>query len=230
MQPGTEIHDNILGTNRIETLSDGIFAIVMTLIVLEIHVPELGQLASSQELAHALLALAPKFLSFAISVVILGLFWIGHHLQFYYIKHSNRTFLWINILFFASISLIPFSAALLGNYSHEQISVIIYGINLIASGILLIALWVYANNGHRLVHDDIDPELVRSALKYMMMGPIAYALCIALSFWSVTATLYVYALIPILYILPSKLDSYLPGFEEQKKTSVLRRIIQKKFR
>ncbi len=230
MKPGEEIHDNVLGTTRIEALSDGIFAIVMTLLVLEIHVPELGQITSSTALIQALIALAPKFLSYCISVVILGLFWIGHHLQFYYIKHSNRTFLWINILFFASISLIPFSAALLGNYPHEQISVIIYGINLIISGILLVALWVYANNGHRLVHDDIDHQLVRSAFIYMMMGPIAYACCIAISFWSVTATLYVYALIPILYILPSKLDAYLPGYEEQKKTSILRKLFQRKFR
>jgi uncharacterized membrane protein len=229
MKPGLEIHDNVLGTDRIETLSDGIFAIVMTLLVLEIHVPEIGQLTSSAALMHALVALAPKFLSYVISVVVLGTFWIGHHLQFYYIKHSNRTFLWINIVFFAFISLIPFSAALLGNYHHEQVAVIMYGLNLIASGILISALWIYANNGHRLVHDNIDPKLVRIALKYMLMAPIAYAIGIAVSFWSITASLYLYAIIPILYILPSKLDSYLPGFEAQKRTSIFRRIIAKRF-
>src|ERR1700761_3249658 len=88
-----------LPPNRIEALVDGIFAVAMTLLVLELHVPELGADVSEAHMLSALVGLAPKALSFASGFVILGTLWIGHRYQFHYIRSSNRAILWINLAF-----------------------------------------------------------------------------------------------------------------------------------
>jgi uncharacterized membrane protein len=110
-----EIGDGI-SKARIEALTDGVFAIVMTLLVLGIVVPHLSHLEASTELPKRLLDLRPVFLSYASSFIVLGFFWIGHDSQFHHIKRVNRTLLWITIFYLMFIALIPFSTALLGEY------------------------------------------------------------------------------------------------------------------
>jgi uncharacterized membrane protein len=97
-----------IGKNRIEALSDGIFAIVMTLLILEFHVPNLPLNAPNVEVAPALLALWPKFVSYTVTFVSLGYFWVGHHIMYHAIRRADRTLLWLNIFFFMFVSLLPF--------------------------------------------------------------------------------------------------------------------------
>src|ERR1700737_1299223 len=106
-----------LSRNRIEALTDGVFAVAMTLLVLDIKVPELPQPMATDELLRQLLALWPKFLSYVISFVILGVYWVGHHVQLSFIRRADRPLLWINILFLLWVALVPFSTALLGEYA-----------------------------------------------------------------------------------------------------------------
>lgn len=108
-----------IGKGRIEALADGIFAIAMTLLILEVKVPSLlpGQL---EELPHRLLDLWPKIAAFVISFLVCGVFWVGHHAQLHYVRRADRTFLWLNIAFFLVISAIPFSAALIGEYPGSR--------------------------------------------------------------------------------------------------------------
>ncbi len=138
-----------LSKGRIEAFSDGVFAIVITLLVFNIKVPELPRGAPAAELRHALLELWPKFLSYVISVVVVGIYWVAHHAAFHCVKHSDRIFLWINILFLAFVAVIPFSAALLGQYHRYQIAIVFYGANMIAAGLSLYLLWWYATSKHR---------------------------------------------------------------------------------
>jgi uncharacterized membrane protein len=97
--------ETILNKNRIEALTDGVFAVVMTLLVLDISVPQISShyaidsVAAGTELLKRLFDLWPKILSFGISFVILAIYWVAHHRQFHYIKHSNRALIWINIMF-----------------------------------------------------------------------------------------------------------------------------------
>src|SRR5215471_1982543 len=104
-----------LGRNRIEALTDGVFAVAMTLLVLDIRVPELHQPLATAELPLKLLSLWPKFLSYTISFVILGVYWVGHHVQLSFIRRADRPLLWINILFLLWVALVPFPIGLLVN-------------------------------------------------------------------------------------------------------------------
>src|SRR5260370_38420709 len=102
-----------LSRNRIEALADGVFAVAMTLLVLDIKVPELQSPLATAELPLKLLALWPKFLSYLISFVILGVYWMGHNMQLSLIRQPDRPLIWINVLFLLSASLFHFSTALL---------------------------------------------------------------------------------------------------------------------
>jgi uncharacterized membrane protein len=195
-----------LGRNRIEALTDGVFAVAMTLLVLDIKVPELEQSLSSAELPFRLLALWPKFLTYAISFVILGVYWVGHHMQLSFIRSADRPLLWINILFLLWVALVPFSTALLSEYTKHRLAIAVYGANLIAIGLTLALHWRYATAGTRHVDPNTHPGLVRAAMARTLMGPLLYLIAIALSFLSTEFSLVMYALVPILYILPGRVD------------------------
>src|SRR5947209_2907092 len=102
-----------ISTGRVETLADGVFAIVMTLLILDIRAPDVVR--DSADLQGKLIALLPHIRGYALSFLILGVLWVGHHNQFYYIKRTDRIFLWINIAFLMCVAFIPFSSALLVN-------------------------------------------------------------------------------------------------------------------
>ena len=143
---------------RIEALTDGIFATVMTVLVLGLRVP--AQNLSELELASQIAGLWPNYLAYAFSFVVLGVYWIGHHNQFHYIKQSDRVFLWVNILFLLTIGFVPFSTSLLAIYPFSPTAVRVYGANLAATGLALYGVWWYATSQYRLVEKDLDPHIV----------------------------------------------------------------------
>src|SRR5262245_19059202 len=107
-------------TSRIEAFSDGVFAIVSTLLILSVQVPELhGDVA--RELPRALVRLTPHFLTFVLSFAIVCIWWVAHHHFFVLLEKSDRGLLWLNSLFLLWLVTVPFPTALLGNYPHERV-------------------------------------------------------------------------------------------------------------
>jgi len=205
-----------LATNRLEALVDGVFAVVMTLLVLDIKVPHP---ANPADLLQDLSKLRSTLLSYALSFVIAGVYWVGHHNQFAYIRRTNRPLLWINILFLMCVAFIPFSAALLAAYPGQRIAVIIYGANLIVVGLVLYLHWWYATTSHRLVDADLDPHVVRLATTRILMAPVIYVVAIGLSFVPSVGTalsISIYVLVPVLYILPGHIDRHLLGLHHHE--------------
>src|SRR5215813_3811120 len=122
-----------LSKTRIEALTDGIFAIAMTLMVFDIKVSPLAHM-NRLNLQHELIQLWPRFLAYVISFIMLGVYWVGHHNQYHYIRRTDRPFLWINIFFLMGVSLIPFSTGLLGQFPEDRAALAVYGLNLIMVG------------------------------------------------------------------------------------------------
>ncbi|HEY8741484.1 MAG TPA: TMEM175 family protein [Chloroflexota bacterium] len=209
-----------LSTDRLEALVDGVFAVVITLLILNLKVPQVSQQLSaaqaSQELLHDLGQLLPTVLAYVISVVIAGVYWVGHHNQFGLIRHTDRVLLWINVLFIMCVVFIPFSAALLGAYPRQQVAVIVYGSNLIVIGLVLALHWRHATAGHRLVAPDLDPGLIRLAMRRILMGPCWYLAAVALSFLNTGVSIIIYVLVPILFIVPGRLDRH-PEFRSGQR-------------
>jgi len=195
-----------LTKSRIEALCDGVFAIAMTLMIFNIKVPEIPTELVPGKLVHEVFILWPKFLVYAISFVMLGVYWIGHHNQYHYILRTDRAFLWINIFFLMCVSIIPFSTGLLGQYPTARTALVVYGLNLIMVGGLLYAHWWYATRRYRLVEGDIHPEVVRLAKHRILTAPVASLMAICISIVSTRLSLALFALIPFLYMIPGRID------------------------
>ncbi|HZD12856.1 MAG TPA: TMEM175 family protein [Candidatus Binatus sp.] len=205
---------NGLGKNRVEGLTDGIFGTVMTILVLSLPVlsiSDLGPLdAPGIDVYGTLLrVLIPRILIYVVSFAILGVYWVGHHNLFHYIKRTDRILLWVNLGFLMCVGLLPFSTVLLGRYDTLQAAVVVYGLNLMAVSLLLRVIWWYATNGGRLVDHDLDPHVVRLAARRIIVGPIIFVVGITASFvpgFGTWLSLFLYSLAAVFYIIPSHLD------------------------
>ncbi len=189
---------------RIETLADGIFAIVMTLLVLELKVPGVhGGAHINEELVQGIAFLWPKFLTFGISFVILGIYWTSHHIMSAIVKRSDFNYNWLSIAFLLSISLIPFSTALLGEHPLQQTSLMFYGMNLITSGLLSYASFRYAGDTSRLTDEGrVGAELRLNATNKLLLPPALYASAVIMSFFNTKLSLVFFILGPAIYFIP----------------------------
>ena len=219
-----EVGDRI-SRDRIITLTDGVLAIVMTLLVLEIVVPELSRSEVPTELPKRLLELLPDVWSYAISFIILGFFWIAHDDQFHYIKRANRTLLWMTIFYLMFIAFIPFSTSLIGAYGDQQISVVIYGIDIIIVLFWTYLQWKYATRERHLIDSDLHPKLITIMSRRIIVGIILYVIATAVSFLSTQVSLILFILTPICYLIPAKylwLRVEYSSFEKNARHPLLR--------
>jgi uncharacterized membrane protein len=201
-----------LSTVRIEALSDGVFAIAMTLLVLEMHVPRLEPEQVASGLTPALLKLGPSLLAYVVSFVLLGTLWVGQSFQFHWIRRSDRTFLWIHLGFLMCICFLPFSAALLSEYGSIRQAALIYGVNLLLAGTFLDRSWHYAV-GRGLVARQLSAEARHAILLRTRGGFLVYALATLAAFVAPWLSLIGFVAVPIAYILPGRVDRHLPTGE-----------------
>ncbi len=204
-----------VGTHRLEALGDGLFAIVMTLMVLELKIPEWEGDVTNARVWHYLVELAPSFFAFALSFIILGIFWFAHRLVHLFIGHSNRRLMWLSMLFYLSISLIPFSAAMLGRYPGNQLVEVLYGVNMVAACQFLYWLWNYGNALPGLMVREVPHELNREIHALFLLAPSSYLVAIGISFVEPMWSFYFYLITPLFYLIPTKLDRFLPHRERE---------------
>jgi len=186
------------GTGRIETLVDGVFAIAMTLLVLELIPSSLNG-----GLSRSLIGIWPKFYAYTMSFLVLGIFWALHHSMFHYIRRSDEILLWLNILFLMFVALVPFSTAILGQHTTSRIAIALYGVNMMAVSLILGGIWWYATQRLRLVPRDIDPRLVRHRRVAFLVVPLGFALGIIFSFVSALLSLGLFSVMAAFYIVSS---------------------------
>ncbi len=181
-------------TARAEAFSDGVLAIAITLLVLEIGVPAVPK---DSTLAKELWSLWPKYATFAVSFLTIGIMWVNHHALFEGIAHSDRTLLFINLLLLMSISFVPFPTAVLGDYVQDadagHAAAALYGANMLLVGIGFLALWRYLLAHPELRSPDLNDDGVRRALRRTVVGPLAYASSIAVALISAPAALVLFA-------------------------------------
>ncbi len=194
---------------RIETLADGVFAIAMTLLAFNLTVPEvLPTEDPAVVLPGELVGLLPRFVIYAISFVVLGIYWVAHHAQFRVIHNADRPLLWINILFLMLVAFVPFSTSLMSRYWTAPVAVQVYGLVLILIGGAGYLHWWYATSGRRLVPGSTPDSLIRAAKRRIVIAPAVCAIAIAFSFVSTAVSIALYALLIPFYIAPASLDRH----------------------
>jgi Predicted integral membrane protein len=173
---------------RIAGLSDGVFAIAMTLIVLEIHVPDAGPIRSEQDLWNALLGLGPRLLTYLLSFLTLGIFWNGQQTQLNLFANADRDLTWLQLAFLATIALMPFSTSLLAEFITYRLPLLAYWLNIFAIGLLLYLNWEYALRNH-LVTSEATPAITKVIRRRIFVGQSLYAfgalLCFISPLWSI---------------------------------------------
>ena len=174
--------------DRIAALSDGVFAVAMTLIVLEIRPPETGPIHSESDLWTALLTLGPRLVTYLMSFLTLGIFWNGQQTQLNYFTTADRNLTWIHLLFLATIALMPFSTSLLAEFITYRLALVMYWANIFLTGAILYAAWIYASRA-KLLSTDAGPTVSAAVTRRIVGAQALYAfgalLSVASTYWSI---------------------------------------------
>ncbi|MCI4371245.1 MAG: TMEM175 family protein [Thermoplasmata archaeon] len=193
-----------LGKARVEALTDGIFGAVMTVLGLSLTIPYITDPARQDLPAPGDVLTA--VLTYALSFVTLGVFWVGHHVGFQILKRTDRTFIWLNNVFLLFVGLLPLTTALLGHHPFEQVTIVAYGLNLLAIQTFLFLTFWYATYHHHLVEAGLNDRFIWLGRRRMLVGPGFSGAAILLSFLSPLLSLGAYVLYPVFFIMPGRID------------------------
>ena len=192
-------------TSRVEAFSDGVFAIAITLLILEIKIPGAG----SGALAADLLGQWPSYLSFLISFAFIGIMWINHHRLFTHIGRCDDVLLVLNLLLLLGVVVVPFPTAVLAMHlgrPDQRAALILYNSTYIFIAVAFNLLWRYASSGKRhLLAGDVDAASVQRISRQYAFGPVWYLVCLALSWVSAAASLALNFALACFFALPPHL-------------------------
>jgi uncharacterized membrane protein len=193
-----ELAERLHDPARVLALSDGVFAIIITLLVLEVHVPELTQ---GHSLNQALAELRPSLVAFLISFILAGMYWVGHRDLFALIRRTDRGLVWLNILYLLPLCLLPFGAGMLGRYDTEPVALRIYGLLLVLIAVMRAVIWLYATNRPQLLWQRLDARQRRAGLAINLYPGLIYLLAFLVARTAPRVSLMIYAGMPLLYFL-----------------------------
>jgi uncharacterized membrane protein len=169
-------------------LSDGVFAVAITLLILDVRPPAVTAIRTEQDLWRALVSLAPRLIVFLMSFVTLGIFWVGQQTQLNHVAESDRHLTWIHLAFLFAVSLMPFSTNFLAEFIDYRIAVLEYWANILLLGAVLYGSWGYAVRA-RLVEETMPPEVPAAICRRIVIAQSLYALgallCLVSTYWSI---------------------------------------------
>ncbi|MFJ3880592.1 TMEM175 family protein [Streptomyces sp. NPDC090077] len=186
-------------TNRVEAFSDGVFAIVITILVLELKVPE----EQGSELWHGLWQQWPHYAAYIVSFLIIGVMWVNHHTIFSHLKRVDRPLLFLNLLVLMVVSVIPYTTNVLAEHLTDgksaNVAAILYSAWTVVYALAFLAFWWYVTKVGHLFHETVDKEGARATRVRFGLGAVAYPLTVVLSFFSAPLTLVAHFLIALYY-------------------------------
>jgi uncharacterized membrane protein len=192
----------LTSSGRLEAFSDGVFAIAITLLVLDLAVPPRDQVRTGG-LGSALAHQWPSYFAYLVSFLVIGIIWVNHHTMFSKVKLVDRLVLFANLALLLVVSVLPFPTRLLAEYltagSDAHIAAAIYSATMLAMGCAYSVLWLAVTRDAGLLHEQLDPVATRAAFRRFGVGNIVYLATIGLSFVSAIATLSVHAALALYY-------------------------------
>ena len=191
-----------LKTNRSEGLTDGIFAISMTILVLSfegvLHNPIV---MSEKEFLDKIIRLLPDLLHYIESFILLGVFWFLHHQQFHYIKRTDAVLVFINILGLMFVGLVPFTTVMVSDYGQLLPAALLFEINLLLAGIMFFIHWMYATKNNHLVEKHLDRAVVKYYMARNLIIPIVSLCAIGVSFLNPLNSIILLLVVPVVLIV-----------------------------
>ena len=197
-------NDSVSDTGRTETFSDGVLAIAITLLVLDLHVPLRGTLGD-ESLADALGHQWPQYAAYVTSFLVIGIIWVNHHTLFRLIRYVDRMLLFINLLLLLFVAAIPFTTSLLAEYltaggSAARTAALVYSVVMVAMSFAFGSLFIYVVRHTALVEDNVDPAALRtSTRRFTALGIVLYSATILVALVSAPACLVLHLAIALYY-------------------------------
>jgi uncharacterized membrane protein len=185
-----------LGLERIVFFSDAVMAIAITLLAIDLRVPEIAASVAAAELPRSLSELGPRFMSFIISFFVIGIYWMSHHRYFRFIQRYDGGLIALNLLFLLFIVLMPFAASLFGQYYYLPLGMSVYAAAVAATGLSIAALWWYVSHHHRLIDEHLDEQFIR-ARSIALAVPLLFLVSIPFTFVSRTLAVAIWCALPL---------------------------------
>jgi uncharacterized membrane protein len=193
--------------NRLEALIDGVFAVVLTLLVLDLKLPENVAFASNDDLWQHLLGLERHFVIYVISFVVIAMYWINHQVQFHFVVRTDRTLIWINFGYLLLVSFLPFATDLIGDHKDLMLPCEIYGVTLLAlsgaSFVHLRYLWRHPE----LASPELTPQAKRAIVRRIALFAVVPLVSMLAATVSTHAAVYVYVALVASHFLPGRVES-----------------------
>ena len=192
-------------TGRVEAFSDGVFAVAITLLALDLRVPH--DMADGRSLVRALLAQWPAYLAFVTSFATIGIMWINHHRLFTLIKRTDDTLLALNGLLLLGVTFVPFPTAIVAEYVPRPagtVAALLFSGTYTVLAVLFNLLWRYSSGKNRLLDHRTDPRAIEAITRGYSLGPPIYFLSFVLAFVSVAASIAMNLLLAVFWALPSQ--------------------------
>lgn len=186
---------------RLEAFSDGVFAVAVTLLVLDLHLP--SPEPSEVQLWTALARLLPSFVSWAISFAFLLVVWVNHHYLFSLIKHTDRGLMWLNGVLLFGVSFVPFPTSVAGHYFLAPAGLVLTSVAMFVVSASFSAMRWYAGFVAELTHEEITREARSRALRRSLVGPVLYLAAALLAFRWPVCSLLIQVLVPVMFFLRS---------------------------
>ncbi|MFL7837360.1 MAG: TMEM175 family protein [Candidatus Promineifilaceae bacterium] len=200
------------GLDRLINFSDAVIAIAITLLVLEIRLPEMAPDLGAAELTNEILVLWPKYLGYLVSFWVIGLYWMAHHRIFRLINDYDRRLLTLNLAFLFTVAFMPFPTSVLFDYAGVFIVVLLYAGTLTLTGLSLVAIWLYATKDHRLVDPQLDESMIHNQTRSLLVGPGVFLLSIIVAIFNPDLAMYAWLLQIPAYFLTRPPSGPMPDF------------------
>jgi len=191
----------IEGTTRLEAFSDGVIAIIVTLLIFEIRVPALTVL-STAGIMSSLFGLAPKFIGFALSFITVAIFWVNHHHFFLRVTHTDWKLLWFNNMLLFWLAIVPFTTAFIGDYPTQPVVVFLYALTLCMAALSFTLMGRYVFFRSNLLSEAVSVSEREREWRRSWLGTGLYALASVLVFVYIYAALILVVIIPFLFVIP----------------------------
>ena len=210
-------------TARLETFADGVMAIAITLLILEIDVPHVR---AGESLGAALAEQWPSYVAYVVSFLTIGIMWVNHHHMFQLIERTTHTFLVLNVVFLMTIAFLPWPTALVAAYiedpARRPVAAFVYGGTMVAIAIMFNVVWRYAAHEGRLVSSHLDEATLRRWGRNYLAGPTIYTAGTLLALVSPLITLVIFAALALYWLLPGT-GPRAGGAERPRRPSEARR-------
>ncbi len=174
---------NRTGVERISAITDGVIAIAITLLVLNLDVPQVTGANRAEELADHLIAMLPEFEIYLSSFAVIGFYWYSHHQMFKYVRGHDAALVWLNLAFLLTITVLPFLSELVGDYGDLELPLVMYFSVMALTALIQTAMWRYASRNHRLIDTRISREMIRHQTLKTALPAVAFIVGIIVSYF-----------------------------------------------